>query len=1641
MPLTAAEKKELYIKIFTEELKRELQFLSDVISGRAQRRPEFTDKLFKIILPGVEGIAGKINGVAGVGAKIASVGIGLLRDHHVEKRIGFMDSSFVQVDLIALKILAEQVAREIVRRYEFFITMRLADDVQTGITPLVRCGVRRSLEYLARNKLEITKDNLLDAIFEGNSGAGVDAFTNTSLEGRKPYHKAQLTAEDVYRRSAFLASDGSYWFCIDPGAGVCLINHGVAIAKRDEHFEKYGFVLLPPSSNPANMRNFSRYCPSDELLQKIMGGYKKEIVLINDNRALLSTYLPQLARPHSIRRLIDFVKTDPCHESSASLMSNITRVILRGDLSAFNLHGADLSNVDLSDTIISGDLRGVNFHDAYLVDAEFRGVMHMDEATNFAGAHCEYLKAERVNFNGVDLTQANFSFAHLLDSSMQGCKTLGVNWYKTSDLDKISGCVSVDSRNELIRTLIKRRYVEFLAIDRVMGDDPLPLYNGFINLTLVNDKDSRERERLVLRDGLGAAANENDQDSMLKDERIGSFESLYAEQESLELGKLFVRTEHDTEDPNKILLLGRAGIGKTILCRYLASEWAYGRKWQEFSAIFFVPLRELINSADDVLSTAAVIRQYCLGGDPAQRPTVDAINAFLVANQNQCLWVLDGYDEVAQLVNEPTHQHKWRGFMEGVFSYQHVLLTSRPNVNINTIAGLSLHFNRRLENMGFTNDNIEAYVKKIILQPAVAESKLQFLRANPSIWGIAHVPINLDLLCSTEINGDTMTKLYGQLVDKLLERYEKRPRDPARPILMDRALIIQVLGALAYAGIRTGQILLDPAMQETCLCRHMFPRHLTQSILEELLNVGLIKQTADKAIYFIHLTFQEYLAADYLVQKSISTDRRELADFILHEKYNPRCEVVMWFIAGLLYRHKQIHGRGAPLRDFFDMIQVQPRDLVGMHHAALLIRCLDECDGGENIKPMYGELVGEIMPWIEMWGRCDFTNEVPMFRALKISAKFSCTELMSNFWLDIMRNYEDRKYSALKAMQGINISPTQEMISVLLAELSSDNEDVSSAAAKLLGKLGQRNVNEAILVLLQALNDSNNDDLRRARAAEALGKLGNHPETVIVALLNALECKDSWKIRSAAAEALGKLGQVNNLDVIILALLRTLNSYEAYGVRSSAVVALGKLGTASDIDIIPALLLALKDKLSWNVRVCAAEALAKLGQGNHTKEIICTLLDTVGDKRFSDDSYSAFTIVKFVTKALVKLGQENLAEVIPVLLQASCSQNSDICKCAVGVLSELGQGKYTGEIITCLRSIVLDPYNNNDIDIRLNAAEVIVKLGQENLVKDIPILLQDFGFDGLAIDTKMSIKKTLTDLKQGNYVDVMSALRQALGEGNSCKTRTYAVRILGKIGRAHPSSTIISILQRVLKNDEDGEVRACAAIALEKLGQGNYPDVILSLLRLLYFEYSGNIRIKAVEALIKLVQGNYDAVILALQQYIGGSDFGVRVTNTLVKLKQGNYTEVISVLLSVLGDSDMDASSNAMEALIKRGQENNPEVILSLLQALAKLDCVSRASVAEVLGNITRGKSQANIQATPEQLQTMLTAARTLNLPITVYEHYLGVVGVRLGLRVLPPSTQSVSSISAASTFFSVAPSSSAMTSTSLSTTIMTPKI
>lgn len=122
--------------------------------------------------------------------------------------------------------------------------------------------------------------------------------------------------------------------------------------------------------------------------------------------------------------------------------------------------------------------------------------------------------------------------------------------------------------------------------------------------------------------------------------------------------------------------------------------------------------------------------------------SADSSSAFVVTEMydpSTTLWILDGYDEIADRV--PAHLI---GPVKSMLDAPNRILTGRPHA----MAGLESNLN--VEVAGFNDIDVSDFVHQFFAQ--CAGSVLRQLRENRILWAMAHVPINLFLLCHSLAN-------------------------------------------------------------------------------------------------------------------------------------------------------------------------------------------------------------------------------------------------------------------------------------------------------------------------------------------------------------------------------------------------------------------------------------------------------------------------------------------------------------------------------------------------------------------------------------------------------------------------------------------------------------------------------------------------------------------------------------------------------------------------------------------------------------------------------------------------------------------------------------------------------------------------
>ena len=371
-----------------------------------------------------------------------------------------------------------------------------------------------------------------------------------------------------------------------------------------------------------------------------------------------------------------------------------------------------------------------------------------------------------------------------------------------------------------------------------------------------------------------------------------------------------------------ILLVGRPGIGKTILSTKLLRGSAFNEfKYQNFDVAFLVKFRHYNSRGEDL-----DLRKLLSCSETVSQHLDDEVWNYIITNPTKVLLIFDGIDEFnarSAISNDdsrfndseeekmPLHCLYKKIASGKLLKGATVITTSRPTASS---CVRQLRFDKVLEILGFTSEEIEDYVTRFTKEDQNPETEKkaiwQHISTNVTLFTLCYVPVNCFIICSclswwrsrskslptklTKIYSTALKIFYFRHSDKYRMSEEARDQlflKPFHELPTECKEEFQRLGKIAFDGIKEGRLLFtseEVKGLEDCGLLHRLPDLPTQEGLDE-----------DKAQYcFIHLTFQEFLAARHVVDTM--TKAQALKKFITDHTKKGSWQLVVQFVAGLL---------------------------------------------------------------------------------------------------------------------------------------------------------------------------------------------------------------------------------------------------------------------------------------------------------------------------------------------------------------------------------------------------------------------------------------------------------------------------------------------------------------------------------------------------------------------------------------------------------------------------------------------------------------------------------------------------------------------------------------------------------------------
>ncbi|CAB3992336.1 NACHT, LRR and PYD domains-containing 14-like [Paramuricea clavata] len=452
---------------------------------------------------------------------------------------------------------------------------------------------------------------------------------------------------------------------------------------------------------------------------------------------------------------------------------------------------------------------------------------------------------------------------------------------------------------------------------------------------------------------------------------------------------IFKPTKDGEAYPRTILVIGRPGIGKSMLTKKLLHQWK--RQEDEFwrgKIVILLQFRAFYEKNN------VTLREMLSYGEGLSPHDFNAVYEQTLLNPTKIVLIFDGFDELSvddellgakiKAINDldekmPVFTIFKKLLCGKLLSGVTVLTTSRPTAQR---VFQKLKFNRTVEILGFFEEEIKEYVFKFCKNNTTGELIWNEIQGSPEMRSLCYIPVNSYIVCLTlkeSVESDvesesqlpeglnsnilgTITELYKRAVKVLLYRHhpeyklKPRPNDYLiSPFPKELANELVKLKEVAESGISQHKLIFEKP---------------TDDEFRTLANSGFFYQLPDKRrnlFCFLHLTLQEFLAASKVVD-----DMDKVAQFLDDHVKDPKWHLVIQFVAGLVGDKIREDPKEYKSQKVFADIQKRLEEwafLLGTTNeiALLGIKCLYELQDIDIMKSVSSKFLAEGDGKLALW--------------------------------------------------------------------------------------------------------------------------------------------------------------------------------------------------------------------------------------------------------------------------------------------------------------------------------------------------------------------------------------------------------------------------------------------------------------------------------------------------------------------------------------------------------------------------------------------------------------------------------------------------------------------------------------------------
>ena len=343
-----------------------------------------------------------------------------------------------------------------------------------------------------------------------------------------------------------------------------------------------------------------------------------------------------------------------------------------------------------------------------------------------------------------------------------------------------------------------------------------------------------------------------------------------------------------------LLIEGRPGSGKTTLVHKISKDWGKGElKFDQVRLLFLVHLRGFLSDPNIKLRNIL----ECHFNDDSDSAVHDITKYAHKHNGLGLCFILDGLDEYLPKKKD-TFIHKLISKSELPRAF--IIVASRPVA----VADFRSSATRQIEVLGFLKEQITEYIKEYnFSDESKCSELLKYLDHHPNVHHMCYLPIHTAMVCFLCQIGrslpETETGIYKEFTIYFFLRALRQLND-------DEDIYIDSIESLPSSERESYMKICKLAFNMTLLSKQVTRQAEVRSFFDVHCNrdyLGLItvdkvalKYGFQKLYTFLHLTFQEFLAACHIS----NLEEKEQIKLIREYGNAKQMQIVWKFYCGLV---------------------------------------------------------------------------------------------------------------------------------------------------------------------------------------------------------------------------------------------------------------------------------------------------------------------------------------------------------------------------------------------------------------------------------------------------------------------------------------------------------------------------------------------------------------------------------------------------------------------------------------------------------------------------------------------------------------------------------------------------------------------